>query len=75
MSRLIKVIAIKLARQPEYLAELSDLWYNLPRLTTWVGWVLLSPVKSCGMYSIESLYAVYHKFFSIDPSSTLCTDY
>ena len=45
MSRLNKVIAIKVARQPESLAELSDLGSNWPRLTTWVGQVLLSPVK------------------------------
>ena len=44
MSRFNKVIVIKLAGPPECLAGLSDLWSNLPRLTTWVGRVLLSPV-------------------------------
>ena len=43
MSRLNKVIAIKLAEQPEHLVGRSDLGSNLPRLTTWVGQVLLSP--------------------------------
>ena len=44
MSRLNKVIAIKLAGQPECLAGLSsDIGSNLPRLTTWVGRVVLSP--------------------------------
>ena len=42
MSRLKKVIAIKLAGQPEHLAGLSDLGSNLPHLTTWVSRVLLS---------------------------------
>ena len=49
MSRLNKVIAIKLAGQPESLAGLSDLGSNLPRLTSWVDWVLLSPAK-CYLY-------------------------
>ena len=43
MSRLNKVISIKLARQPEHQAGLSDLGSNLPRLAyTWVGRILLS---------------------------------
>ena len=37
---------IKLAGQSESLAGLSDLGSNLPRLTTWVGRVLLYPVPS-----------------------------
>ena len=45
MSRLNKVIAIKLAGQPERLARLSDLGFNLPRLTSRVGRVLLSPER------------------------------
>ena len=35
---------IKLVGQSESLAGLSDLGSNLPRLTTWVGRVLLYPV-------------------------------
>ena len=42
IKQLKKVIAIKLARQPERLTGLSDLGSNFPCLTTWVGRVLLS---------------------------------
>ena len=45
MSRLNKVIAVKLAGQPECLAGLSDIGSNLPCLTTWVCWVLLRPAE------------------------------
>ena len=44
MSRLNKIIAIKLAGHPERLVGLSDLGSNLSCMTTWVGYVLLSPV-------------------------------
>ena len=43
MSRLNKVIAIKLAEPPQCLAGLSDLGSSLPHQTAWVGLVLLSP--------------------------------
>ena len=39
MSRSNNVIAIKLSRQPERLAGLSDLWSNLPpSLPDFLGW-------------------------------------
>ena len=44
MSMLNKATAIKFAGQLEHLAELFHFGSNLPRLTTSVGWVQLSPV-------------------------------
>ena len=60
MSRFNKVIAIKLAGQPERLAVQSDLGYNLPRLTTWVGQVLLSPAtaKVINIYTYFKMYII-----------------
>ena len=48
IKQLKKVIAIKLARQPERLTGLYDLRSNFPRLATWVGWALLSPAIGWG---------------------------
>ena len=55
MSRLNKIISIKLAWQPESLAGLSDCGSNLPCLTTWVQWVgvvLLSPAHYADILSL-----------------------
>ena len=51
MSRLNKVIAIKLAGQ-------SDLGSNLLHLTTWVGRVLLSPVLENNLNKLEQFLLV-----------------
>ena len=39
-----KIIAVRLAGQPEGQSGLSDLGSDLARSTTWVGRILLSPV-------------------------------
>ena len=58
MSRLNQVIPINLAGLPESTAALSDLWSNLPRLTTWVSRALLSPDGFCSFMCIygENLF-------------------
>ena len=67
MSRLNKGIAIKLARQPERLVRLSDLGFNLPHLTTWVGRVLLSPEMWSAILTIVFIFSTSHC-----PSMILC---
>ena len=53
---------IKLAGLSESLAGLSDLWSNLPRMTTWVGRVLLIPEHdSILYYFISSIILFSHR--------------